>query len=347
MDNKNSNDKFGQKSETWSGGTGENDPFEEFEFKPLTEGLGFHAKNQAAKKSTEASQGAGYTMGTTTRFTTEKKSTITSMAATGSNGLNKVEFKTSSLNFENTGAGKTAGGMTNGMGAGASVGNIGMKSPMQSPLPRPTANSQTRPGSQQQNLPRRSLNNQIPTIQDDSIAKAQVAVNDILKNLNHKKQQEDMLAKTKKRLTWKEASPSMIAAGLDAMLVLAGFLISLIAMLSITKIDLLINLSNPDQNYTLWMATAFLFASVHMIYMVVFRAYLGYTPGEWAFDQRCGTETQQASYTYIFKVIMRSLIVTATGYFPITLISAIMGKDLLAGITGTQIQTQSYTQLHA
>lgn len=320
MDNKNSNDK----TVNWGS---DNDPFEEFEFKPLTEGLGFHAKNQNTKKSIEP----GLSMGTTTKFTTEKKNS----GGMGTSGLNKVEFKTSTLNFETTPTGATIG----------TTGTTALKSPMQSPLPRPAAQNQTRTTTQ--NLPRRSVTTNIPTIQDDSIAKAQNAVNDILKNLNHKKQQEELIAKTKKRLTWKDATPSLVAAGLDAMLVVAGFLISLIAMLSITKIDLLVNLSNPDQSYTLWMATAFLFASVHMIYMVVFRAYLGYTPGEWAFDQRCGNETQQASYTYIFKVMLRSMIVTLTGYLPITLLSALMGKDLLARMTGLQIQTQSYTQMHA
>ena len=250
------------------------------------------------------------------------------MNGSSSNSLNRVEFKTSTLNFDGTGPNANTG-------AGATI-----KSPMQSPLPRPM-NTTT------QNLPRRSIHTNIPMIEDDSIAKAQTAVNDILKNLNHKKQQEDLIAKTKKRLTWKDANPSVVAAGLDAMLVIAGFLIALIAMLSITKIDLLVNLSNPGQNNSLWLATAFLFASVHMIYMVVFRAYLGYTPGEWAFDQRCGTETQQASYTHIFKVMLRATLVTVTGYLPITLISTLMGKDILAGITGTQIQTQTYTQLHA
>ena len=66
VDNKNSNEKFGTKADSWGN---DNDPFEEFEFKPLTEGLGFHAKNQANKKAIDA----GMTMGTTTKFSTEKK----------------------------------------------------------------------------------------------------------------------------------------------------------------------------------------------------------------------------------------------------------------------------------
>lgn len=291
--------------------TTDNDPFDEFEFKPLTEGLGFHPKATKMMAGTES----GLKVGTTTRFTTEKKTTTTSGA--NSAALNKVEFKTSGLNFEGN---ETA-------------------SLLKSPLPRASTT--------QQNLPRRSVHTNIPMIEDDSIAQAQTAVNDLLKNLNHKKQQEEILAKTKKRLTWKDSSPSIVAAGLDGMLVIAGFLISLIAMLSITKIDLLTNISNPGDHNMLWIATAFLFFSVHVIYMVVFRAYLGYTPGEWAFDQRCGTEIQQASMTYILKVILRSVIIIATGFFPTTIISMIMGRDIVGRLVGLQMQMQTYTSPHS
>ena len=290
--------------------TSDNDPFDEFEFKPLTEGLGFHPKASKMMAGAEA----GLKVGTTTRFTTEKKSTT---AIGGTNVLNKVEFKASGLNFETT--------------EKASL--------LKSPLPRASTT--------QQNLPRRSVHTNMPMIEDDSIAQAQTAVNDLLKNLNHKKQQEELLAKTKKRLTWKESTPSVVAAGLDGMLIIAGFLISLIAMLSITKIDLLTNISNPGDHNMLWIATAFLFFSVHVIYMVVFRAYLGYTPGEWAFDQRCGTEVQQASMTYILKVIMRSVIIIATGFIPTTIISMIMGRDIVGRLVGLQMQMQTYTSPHS
>lgn len=272
------------------------DPFEEFEFKPLTEGLGFHRN----KETRPASK------------TNEFESKLNS----------KLEFRSPSLQFD-----------TN---------SESMKSGFNSPLPRNTNsvhfNSEIEMPNPRISRPQIS----VPMIEDDSIAKAQTAVNEILKNLNHKKQTEEALAKNKKRMIWKSTAPSMMAGFLDSMLVLAGFLLMLIAMLTITQVDLISNLSNPGQNYIIWIATAALLASVTLIYMVVFRTYLGYTPGEWAFDQRCGTEMQQATASYILKITARTLLVMATGFLPIAFVSMMMRIDFIGLITGLQIQKQTY-----
>jgi len=246
------------------------DPFEEFEFKPLTEGLGFHRNKDNSRL-------------------TEKKMEISS----------NLEFRNPNLQFQNE-----------------------LPSFKNTKINRPQIN--------------------IPTIEDDSIAKAQSAVNEILKNLNHKKQSEELLAKNKKKLVWKNTTPSLLAGFLDSMLITAGFLLALIAMLTITKVDLISNISNPGNNYIIWLATSALLASVTLIYMVVCRTYMGYTPGEWAFDQRCGTELQQASPSYILKVTFRTLVVITTGFLPIVLISMILKNDFMSLITGLQIQKQTY-----
>lgn len=232
----------------------DHDPFDEFEFKPLTEGLGFH-KNKAEEK---------------------------------------IVFKT--------------------------------------PLPRPTQNTTETP------ILKSRI--QVPMIEDDSIAKAQTAVNEILKNLNHKKQQEETHLKNKKKHVWTPGTPSLFAGFLDGMLVLAGFLLMLIAMLTITGADLLSNLSNPGENKVIWIATMGLFISMHFIYMVSCRAYLGYTPGEWAFDQRCGSEIQLASKSYIPRVFLRTLLVTITGYLPMTLISLFTQMDIAGALSGAALQKQ-------
>ncbi len=265
-----------------------NDPFEEFEFKPLTEGLGFH-RNKETPKPTTPSQ-----------FNS------------------KLEFRSPNLKFETSTPITTPAGLN-------------------SPLPRHSFQTET---SQNSNRPQTKIH--VPMIEDDSIAKAQSAVNEILKNLNHKKQTEESIARNKKRMIWKNTTPSLMAGFLDTMLVTAGFLLMLIAMLTITKVDLISNLSNPGLNSMIWVATAALFAAVTLIYMVVFRTYLGFTPGEWAFDQRCGTEMQQATATYILKITARTMLVMITGFFPMALISMILRTDITGLITGLQIQKQTY-----
>lgn len=246
-----------------------NDVMDEFEFKPLTAGLGFHKKNE--NKNTEIK----------------------------SNRADKIEFTNPNMNF-------------------ATQSNEF--------LTPPKTSSQTK------------IN--IPTIEDDSIVKAQSAVNEILKNLNHKKQQESQ-QKTKSKFEWKSTTPSMSAATLDAMFVVALFLICMICMLTITKVDLIANLSNPGENSIVFLATGTLFFMVYFIYMTLFRTYMGYTPGEWAFDQRCGKEIDLASASYVPKVALRSLLVSLTGFIPLTLLSLVLKFDLAGTLVNLPVQKRA------
>ncbi|MBC7754143.1 MAG: RDD family protein [Moraxellaceae bacterium] len=180
----------------------------------------------------------------------------------------------------------------------------------------------------------------VPMIEDDSILKAQSAVNEILKNLNHKKQLES-LQKTKYKFEWKSTAPSMAAATLDTMFVAALFLVCMICMLTITKIDLLANLSNPGENSAIFVATGALMLMVSFVYMTLFRTYMGFTPGEWAFDQRCGKEIDQASSNYVPKVILRSLLVSLTGFIPLTIISLFLKFDLAGTLINLPLQKRA------
>lgn len=255
------------------------DPFDEFEFKPLTEGLGFHKKSSAAS----------------------------SVDATS-----KVQFKNSHLQFNNS------------------------PSPLSPPLPRSAAATETKLTARPSTTVTPNIS--VPTIEDDSILKAQSAVNEILKNLNHKKQQDELLNKNKKVYSWKNSAPSLAAAGLDFMIIAALFLVGLIAMISITKADLVSNILNPGSDYSVWMATGLLFFVSYFSYMVLFRSYMNFTLGEWAFDQRCGNTEEINSAWYAPKVILRTIVIAATGFLILPAISFIFGKDIAGQISGAHIQ---------
>jgi len=277
-----------------------NDPFDEFEFKPLTEGLGFHKKT----------------------------------------ATQKVEFKGSHLSFDNTTETKTTRptdltqSKNTFQNQKPTSNRTGTQSPsfnLQPPLPRVEAYHQER-----------TTTINVPTIEDDSISKAQTAVNEILKTLNQKKQQEESLLRSKRKTTWVNCAPSLSAGFLDTMLIVAMFLLSLISMLIITKIDLVANLSHPDPEYLIYWAAFSLLASVQMTYYVSCRAFLGFTPGEWAFDQRCGSEIQMATTSYVLKVLARSVLNAATGFVIMPILSFAFGFDILAKISGVQLQSQKY-----
>lgn len=243
------------------------DLFEEYQFRPLNEGLGFH--RPAAK-----------TLSTTTGTYRPVTTPAAPSAGTG-------------LTFA-------------------------------APLPRPETNP--RPAAFD-----------IPVYEDDSIAKAQTAVNEILKNLNQKRQMDFLTETEKQKTQLKKSKPFFFAALLDGMLIMAAFLLSMIAMLTITKVDLLMNLTNPATALSVYTATAGLFLGLTFIYMLVNRAFMGFTPGEWAFDQRLGEETQMHTASYIPRLALRGLVVMATGFVLLPVLSYLFNKDLAGRLSGVPL----------
>ncbi len=267
--------------------TNNQDPFEEFEFRPINEGLGFHRrnKNQAAALTPQTS--GGLTPRPVQQSTQQPTYQQTSQPARQQRPV------------------APAFGFT-------------------TPLPRPET-VQSRP----------TLN--IPSIEDDSIAKAQTAVNEILKNLNQKRQIDFLNETERMNIELRKSRPLFAAAGLDAMLIVAAFLMSMIAMLSITKVDLFLNLSHPETSGLIYVATGMLFIGVTFIYMIVNRAFLGYTPGEWAYDQRCGQVIDMHDLSYIPRLVLRTVLVIVTGFITMPLLSSLMNKDVAGQITGTNL----------
>lgn len=244
------------------------DPFDEFEFKPLTDGLGFH----------------------------QKKTTTTAAHTTGV------------------------------MNRGIDFTDEPAMNPFKAPLPRKeTAQAKTKTATP------------APTP-----AAAKSPVDDILQTLQQNRKFEmeldrkhrQELRQPKTNETYKAATPSLAAIVLDGMLVTAASLLCMIVMLTVTKVDLLRNLSNPDTEGLVYVSTIALFAGVTFIYMVINRVFLGFTPGEWAYDIRLGKPSEQNSGLYAVQVLFRQVLVTITGLITLPLIGAILGKDLSGKITG-------------
>jgi hypothetical protein len=281
------------------------DPFEEFEFRPINEGLGFHRKN----KSQQSTVASGFDMGGFSPQPTKSSFNIKSPASTQT--TNTPSFS--------------------------------------SPLPRNEFRAENRQEFRTDirndySTPTIKGNYNIPTIEDDSIAKAQTAVNEILKNLNQKRQL-DFLSETEKvNAELRKSRPILFAASLDGMLIVAAFLMSMIAMLTITKVDLFLNLSHPETSGLIYSATGLLFVAVAFIYMVVNRAFVGYTPGEWAFDQRLGQQNEMENLTYIPRIAFRSFITIVTGFITLPLLSYLFNKDVAGQISGVALYRKPNAQ---
>lgn len=249
------------------------DPFEEFEFKPLTDGLGFHKK----KSATPAKD---------------------SMKMIKDQGLELIDDPTID--------------------------------PLRPPLPR--KKNITPP-------PLPTTPGNLTEVGGDGSA----AVDEILKTLQKNRRIDFDNSAQKSKSTpaakeeFKTTTFSFSAAMLDGMLIIASSLLCMIILLVITKVDLIGNLTNPDEQGMIYLATFTLFATVTFIYLTLNRIYLGWTPGEWAFDQRIGKPEELNKAMYSLKVVARSLVVIATGFFILPILSILLNKDLAGRISGAQL----------
>ncbi len=256
------------------------DPFEEFEFKPLTDGLGFHKKKQTPPSK-------------------KAESYDDFQPIVKDNGLSLLEEPA--------------------------------VDPLRSPLPRKNDVIPEAPSFLD--------NHEMP----DSNSTA-AAVDEILKTLQKNRrldkeaaQKAKTASKVETKPKFQEAGWSLSAAFLDSMLVVAGSLLCMIILLSITKVDIVRNLKNPDEQGMIYIATLALIAAVSFIYLTVNRVFANCTPGEWAYDQRIGLPEESAKASYSLKVIARSLVTIGTGLVVLPLLSLIFQKDIAGMITGTKL----------
>lgn len=246
------------------------DPFDEFEFKPLTDGLGFHKKKEA------------------TAPTTSEKSTFEPLLK--DQGLSLLEEES-----------------------------------VDALLPP---------------LPRKKSRSNLEITQTENPTSA--AVDEILKTLQQNKRLDfengkEALKTPAAKEEFQKTTWNFSATFLDSMLVIAASLLCMIILLVVTRVDLIANLTHPDSDGFIYMATASLFLGVNFIYMLTNRVFMGCTPGEWAFDQRIGTPKDMQNVSYSLRVAARVLLNIATGFILFPIISTVMNKDILGQLTGASL----------
>lgn len=254
---------------------------EEFTFKPLTEGLGFHNKKERTKKNTKPNESLPVPL-----------------------NLESAELKTS--------------------------GELNTKS-LKSPLPK------------KEILPS-ALETPSKEVIDDLVRnfkKSKEAPKEITKGTQRElPQKPQVIINPVMPLEIEEETPLpwMVSPFIvDAMLVLALVLSSLMAILLITKVDLIkIMTENPD-DIELWFSLPITAIIMCLSYMSLTRLILGSSLGELIFDIQVGTDEQRDKLSFNFLVFGRSLIALCTGLFILPILSLIMRKDYLGTFSGLKL----------
>ncbi len=295
------------------------DPFEEFEFRPLTEGLGFH------KKSNPLADGHithTASKSTTTTMLQKSNSVATSgvgaggaAAAAGTGGLGSSRSSSSSSSTS------TSTLLTQKQGFAGDLPSIerpGYARRPEKKLTTPIAN-----------LPAVTPLTPPPT----------PSVDDVLETLKAKRNLE-FIEKNEPTpsAVWIDTAPDLSAITLDAMLILAGVLATLISALSVTKIDFLGWTASLSLTELIAIGYAYV-VSITLIYTLVTRMLLGFTAGEWVSDQRI-VDIEKRGLKGALGIIARNLLNALTLFVMLPIISSITGEDIAGQMTQTSLKKE-------
>lgn len=291
------------------------DPFDEFEMKPLTEGLGFHKKalkiNKEAKESNLASPLALQEIPrsmpsslpeTPASYQDDKKTLEKIMAALDT----PVNRKLSSQMVEDSSVKIT------------------------STLPRPE--DAKKMNAMEVDIAPKEMPSIWPT-QDLPPSKP------IVKNIPAAAYVGTRrgAADAPQLERWKTAPVAITSALLDAVVVVALSLVFLVSLLLVTKINLMLVVGNAREDLTTQLSFAMLFLAVMQMYVVVSRSFFGKTLGEWTFDFQMGDAEQIKKGYYPLLVLWRSVVIVLTGVIVLPLLSFITRLDLASYLTGLQL----------
>lgn len=116
---------------------------------------------------------------------------------------------------------------------------------------------------------------------------------------------------------------SIAAAGIDGLIIFSMgclFTLSFVFLNKVSSFEFVLNLG--------W-DVLLIFVGVFMLYMIMLRAYMKQTIGEWACGIYLGTFEQQNHPYYGLRVVDRTLILLMTGLIVLPLLSLVLRVDLL------------------
>lgn len=306
-----------------------NDLLEEFQFKPLTDGLGFHKKTVDLKSEVAAS---GLSDDTKTHFIPESPDDLLDdpllPTDSGLAELTTPEWRTK----------KAEGGERNSTDRSflKPLNGGGSLTDENRPLLRRelTRNELTR----KEELERGALRG-VRSKEESALNR----VNEKL-NLNFVEPEtgisKEILKQKPERPRYKTLKTNMTAAVFDAVVVLTLTILFLVAMISITKVDLVALIFNDRTQLTVQGGLIVMYLSILQLYMVMSRLIGGSTLGEWAFDVYLAEKDHRMSLSFIFRILTRSMLSMATGFIVLPLLSLIFRKDIAGQLTGTRLYQQ-------
>ncbi len=141
---------------------------------------------------------------------------------------------------------------------------------------------------------------------------------------------------------YKEISSSFASAVIDFLIVLGLSSLFVVSLVAITRVDLIAMLTHNQLGLRTTIEIGVLFAGVNLFYYMVSRGLFGSTLGDWAFDVQLGSAKERSHLMYPLQVIFRTFVIMLTGIFIIPLVSIGFGKDIAYYFSGLKLYSRQY-----
>lgn len=135
---------------------------------------------------------------------------------------------------------------------------------------------------------------------------------------------------------------SFTSAVLDTLVISGLTALFLVSLILVTKIDLIAVILHTKAPLSVWLEVSAIFFGVYTLYYMCTRGLWGSTLGDWAFDMQLGLEEERMKWFYPAQVVFRMTMIALTGFVLFPLISFLFKKDLAYWVSGLRLYTKNY-----
>jgi hypothetical protein len=135
---------------------------------------------------------------------------------------------------------------------------------------------------------------------------------------------------------------SFTSAILDLLVISGLTALMLVGIILLTKVDLIAVIMHTSAPLSVWLEIGAIFFGVYTLYYMCTRGLWGNTLGDWAFDIQLGLEEERMQWYYPAQVVFRMTVIALTGFVIFPLISFLFKKDLGYWISGLRLYSRNY-----
>lgn len=139
-----------------------------------------------------------------------------------------------------------------------------------------------------------------------------------------------------------EVTASFTSAVLDALVITGLTALLLVGLILLTGIDLIAVVLYSKASVGVWMELGSIFLGVYLLYYMIARGFWGSTLGDWAFDLHLGTPQERLNWYYPYQVVLRMAGIAVTGFVVLPILSFALNKDVAESYSKLRLYVKNY-----